>query len=82
VIIVLRSVDGGDDWTEEHKVRKVYKVDPTPSAPRGAIHFLSDGDPSTRSKSGAGIGGGYHVISADEVCEVIPPVKRPPRKTS
>jgi hypothetical protein len=82
-IIVLRSVDdSGEDWTEAHAVRKIYKVQPTSSAPRGAIHFMSDGDPSTRSKNGQGVGGGFRVVNSDEICEVIPPVRRPPRKIS
>jgi hypothetical protein len=60
---------GGEDWVEEHKVMRVIDVLYTKSSPRGAVRFVS-------------LEGGFRVIGIQEVCEVIPPVKRPSRRSS
>lgn len=80
-IILLRSLSTGFDWVEEHHVRKVLDVIVTPSAPEGAIHF-TDFDPKFLNKDLDRIGGQHRIVGAHEICEVIPPVKRPPKRVS
>lgn len=59
-LICLRALPDmpRNDWDEEIVVDKVLSVDPTPSAPNGALHFYSRE-------------GGFRCIPFYEVVEVV-----------
>jgi len=69
----------GSDWTDEYVIGRVISVDPTPSAPRGALHFWSR---EAKTKKRGELSGGFHCVSFDDIVEVqgTPSAPRPTQR--
>ena len=66
----------GEDWTDEFIIGRVISIDPTPSAPRGALHFWAREGKSGRTV----LAGGFRCVSFDDIVEVLG-IPSAPRQT-